>query len=168
VTTLLSNDVTVSGPGEGNGRGDAPPDGGSVLANLPRTRPQRASARRAAARSAAAATEESAAANGNGSAGRTTRRKAAPKAASKTASAPRTGPRKKPTQKAARTGRRRDTEAVPRQGFESVEERATGPVAPPGGAELVGTAAEIVSELAKAGISGGERVLRDVLSRLGR
>jgi hypothetical protein len=59
-------------------------------------------------------------------------------------------------------------EEVPRQGFESIEERATGSVAPPGGTELVGTAAEIVSELAKAGIAGGERLLRDALSLFGR
>jgi hypothetical protein len=39
-------------------------------------------------------------------------------------------------------------------------------VAPPGGAELLATAAEIVSELAKASVSTGERLLRDVLSRL--
>jgi hypothetical protein len=59
-------------------------------------------------------------------------------------------------------------EDVPRQGFESVDDRATGAVPPPGGTELVSTAAEIVGEIAKAGISGGERLLRDVLSRLGR
>jgi hypothetical protein len=59
-------------------------------------------------------------------------------------------------------------EPVPRQGFESEEEHATGAVQPPGGTELVSTAAEILGELTKAGISGSERLLRDVLSRLGR
>jgi hypothetical protein len=39
-------------------------------------------------------------------------------------------------------------------------------VAPPGGAELVSAAAEIVGELAKAGLSTGERLLKDVFSRL--
>jgi hypothetical protein len=39
-------------------------------------------------------------------------------------------------------------------------------VQPPGGAELLASAAEIVGELAKSGLSAGERVLRDVLSRL--
>jgi hypothetical protein len=39
-------------------------------------------------------------------------------------------------------------------------------VHPPGGAELVASAAEIVSELAKAGLSTGERLLKDFLSRL--
>ena len=44
--------------------------------------------------------------------------------------------------------------------------RATGPVQPPGGAELVAGAAEIVGELARAGVSAGERVLKDLFSRL--
>jgi hypothetical protein len=55
---------------------------------------------------------------------------------------------------------------VPRQGFESDFDRASGPVQPPGGTEFVATAAEIFSELAKAGFSTGERLLKDVLSRL--
>ena len=56
--------------------------------------------------------------------------------------------------------------AAPRQGFECEGERASGPVQPPGGAELVASAAEIVGELAKAGLSTGERLLKDVFSRL--
>jgi hypothetical protein len=55
---------------------------------------------------------------------------------------------------------------VPRQGFESEADRAQGPVQPPGSAELVSSAVEIVGELAKSGISAGERVLKDVFSRL--
>jgi hypothetical protein len=39
-------------------------------------------------------------------------------------------------------------------------------VQPPGAAELVTSAAEIVGELAKAGLSTGERLLKDVFSRL--
>jgi hypothetical protein len=39
-------------------------------------------------------------------------------------------------------------------------------VHPPGSAELVASAAEIVGELAKAGLSTGERLLKDFLSRL--
>jgi len=155
--------VQVSGPGEGNGRGEEPREGSSVLSNLPRTRPQRASPRRAAARSSAAAAQQPAAANGNGSAPR--------KAPRKTAKPARTsGTReRKAAPKAAKAKTARPTpEAVPRQGYESVEERATGPVQPPGNVEFLGTAAEIVSELAKAGISGSERLVRDVLSRLGR
>jgi hypothetical protein len=167
--------VDVSEPGDGNGRGaeagterppiepETPPEGAGVLANLPRTRPQRATARRTAARSANAA-KETTSANGNGRAPRTSPRKpSAP-------SAKRASPAKPSRPKAARAkpARKRPVEDVPRQGYESVEERATGPVQPPGGTELVGTAAEIVNEIAKAGISGGERLLRDVLSRLGR
>jgi hypothetical protein len=168
--------VRVSEPGEGNGRdadagtgrgpnqADTPPEDAGVLANLPRTRPQRATARRAAARSANAAAEPQSSANGNGRApGAGTRKPAAGTAKRPAAAKPShaKAPRAKPA-------RKRPVEEVPRQGYESVEERATGPVAPPGGTEFAGTAAEIVSEIAKAGISGGERVLRDVLSRLGR
>jgi hypothetical protein len=55
---------------------------------------------------------------------------------------------------------------VPKQGFECEGERASGPVQPPGGAELLASAGEIFSEVAKAGLSTGERLFRDVLSRL--
>ena len=60
----------------------------------------------------------------------------------------------------------RATPTAPRQGFECEGERASGTVHPPGGAELVASAAEIVGELAKAGLSTGERLVKDVLSRL--
>lgn len=138
-----------------------PADGAGVLANLPRTRPQRATARRTAARSANAAAEQPSA-NRNGSAPRPAARKPAAKRTAAAKPSRAKAPRAKPARK------RQAEESVPRQGYESVEERATGPVQPPGGTELVGTAAEIVSEIAKAGISGSERVLHDVLSRLGR
>jgi len=39
-------------------------------------------------------------------------------------------------------------------------------VQPPGAAELVASAAEIVGELAKAGLSRSERLLKDFVSRL--
>lgn len=55
---------------------------------------------------------------------------------------------------------------MPSQGFECEGERASRPVQPPGAPELVASAAEIVGELAKAGFSTGERLLKDVLSRL--
>jgi hypothetical protein len=58
------------------------------------------------------------------------------------------------------------TPTAPRQGFESESERASETVHPPGGAELVASAAEIVGELAKAGLSTGERLFKDALSRL--
>jgi len=60
----------------------------------------------------------------------------------------------------------RVVEPVPRQGFECESERVSGPVSPPGGLELVASAAEVLGELAKAGLGGTERLLRDVLSRL--
>ena len=85
----------------------------------------------------------------------------------KTAISPRAEkPRGKPSPKAAARKSGPVDESVPRQGFESELDRASGPVQPPGGAELVATAAEIVSELAKAGVSTGERLLKDFLGRL--
>ena len=130
-----------------------PPDGGGVLSNLPRTRPQRSSPRRAAAREATAV--------------------AATSTRTPTRSSARPAKRPKPSNGSrprSATGRGRDRfvkeEAVPRQGFECEDERASGPVQPPGGAELIASAAEIVSEVAKAGFSTGERLFRDVLARL--
>jgi hypothetical protein len=118
-----------------------------VLANLPRTRPQRPSARRDAARRLAAA-------------------KATPTAAKAT-----------PTQASARkqaTAKRRPAKSAvkplqdpaPRQGFESESDSVSGPVQPPGGVELLASAAELAGELAKTGLSTGGRLLKDVLSRL--
>jgi hypothetical protein len=74
-------------------------------------------------------------------------------------------PKRTPAPKRPR-GALRAVEAVPRQGFESDGDRASGPVSPPGGIELLASAAEMLGELAKAGVIGGERLLRDVLSRL--
>jgi hypothetical protein len=67
---------------------------------------------------------------------------------------------------APRTRTVRASEPVPRQGFESEGDRVSGPVSPPGGFELVASAAELFGELAKASVIGGERLLRDVLSHL--
>ena len=160
----------------GRKRRPSVPDGnGGVLANLPRTRPQRSSPRRAAARTAAAEPATQAANGTRETAAETAaktkapsrpRRPSARKAqARKPATAPSAG---KPS---ARTPRRQaqshsDRERVPTQGFECASESVSGPVQPPGGPELVASAVEIVGELAKAGLSSGERVLRDVLSRL--
>jgi hypothetical protein len=44
----------------------------------------------------------------------------------------------------------------------------SGSVQPPGTAEFAVSAVELIGELAKAGLSTGERVLKDVLSRLPR
>jgi hypothetical protein len=57
---------------------------------------------------------------------------------------------------------------VPRQGYEAESDTASGPVQPPGGVELLASAAEIVAELARAGVSAGERVLADLVARLPR
>lgn len=162
----------MSGPNESDGRPGAAADSQSVLANLPRTRPQRSTPRRAAARKAAA---------GNG----VVRLAPAPvpngaaKAASTGAQAPANADPKRKPQAASNASRKRarsapkrpatsrpDREPVPRQGFECDGESARGPVQPPGGAELLTSALEIAGELAKAGISTGERLLRDAISRL--
>jgi hypothetical protein len=117
-----------------------------VLANLPRTRPQRSTPRRTAARGADAAAAAPS--------GRARARSAAPRARS-SARSKAAGP------KSAAGGQR----TAPVQGFEC-EAEATGSVQPPGAVELVSSIAEVVSELAKAGASRGERLLRDLASRL--
>jgi hypothetical protein len=150
------------------------PAGQGVLSNLPRTRPQRASARRAAARKATtktatkAATAPSAGAGSNGRPAADVREAAAPSTAKRRpAAAPRSAPAKRAGGSAKRKAPKLDrAPPVPRQGFECEGERASGPVHPPGGTELVASAAEIVGELAKAGLSTGERLFKDVLSRL--
>ncbi len=189
---------------------------GGVLANLPRTRPQRSSARRAAARESASSNgrrsspakprakrPDTATSTGAGKPARgqgtTVKAKSAkgaaqtetkrttpaahgrPKSAkdsAATAQAKSAGSSRRPASavraRRPRTGKRAPAprrpvaveEPAPRQGFESEGERATGPVQPPGGPELVATAAELVGELAKASVSAGERLLKDVFSRL--
>jgi hypothetical protein len=200
----LSNDVQMSPPKDSergaaakrNGRGGAPPEASGVLSNLPRTRPQRSSARRAAARDATAAEAARAVpahSNGHSPSSATKRAVGSPKKpatprrttkapAGTSNPTPAPAAKRRPAAAKANAGgpvgvRARNTNAraasasasterAPRQGFECDGERSSGSVHPPGGAELVASAAEIVSELAKAGLSTGERVLRDVLSRL--
>jgi hypothetical protein len=112
---------------------------GGVLAKLPRARPQRSTRRRAAARGRSLATPR--ASSGGGS--RTTRHAA------------------------ARKGSVLRPAPVPRQGFESGGgERLSGSIQPPGAVELAESAAEIVGELARAGLSAGEGLLKRALSRL--
>jgi hypothetical protein len=93
---------------------------------------------------------------------------APPRAGAKRAKTPKASA--KPARETAKTGAGRrpaaGEEQVPRQGFESEMDRATGAVQPPGGAELVSSAAEIIGELARAGLASGERLLRDALARL--
>jgi len=136
--------------GSGNDRG--------VIANLPRTRPQRASPRRAAARQAAPRKARSTPASvrsANGPAAAPTSRP--PKLAGQT---------RKRASSSARATRRRASQAAPRQGFQSEAEAARTSIQPPGGGELLTAAVELVGELAKAGISRGERALKDITSRL--
>jgi hypothetical protein len=59
----------------------------------------------------------------------------------------------------------RSREEVPRQGFESEADGASGPVQPPSGVELLAAAAELAGELVKAGLKTGERLLKDTLGR---
>jgi hypothetical protein len=206
----LSNDVAMT---DGDATGPSPESAreqGSVLANLPRTRPQRSSARRAAARGTAASNGHPAAGAATKAATKPARKHARVKVAAtkprrQTTSAPKetartSSPTSGPTAtnapaasaeaKSSRGSTQRPSSAVrarreraakrpaapprplaseepaPRQGFECESERADGPVQPPGGTELVASAAEIVGELAKAGLSVGERLFRDVFSRL--
>jgi hypothetical protein len=148
-----------------------PQNGQGVLSNLPRTRPQRESARRAAARTATKTGAPSTpAAGSNGRAASKPGDSAAPAAPARKRRPATTG--KPAAAKAARGSTKRKAlesdlgPQVPRQGFECEGEGASGPVHPPGGTELVASAAEIIGELAKAGLSSGERLFRDVLSRL--
>lgn len=89
---------------------------------------------------------------------RSTRREAAPKKPRRAA--------KPRAQAAPRRPRPEPAETAPPQGFESESSRTTGSVQPPGGAELLASAVEIAGEVAKAGVSAGERVLKDLFSRL--
>ena len=172
-------------------------DGAGVLSQLPRTRPQRASARRAAAREGRAAQPATSASEvpetsqperssrpkstsmratpaerpsraGQGAArkGAATRSSAPKVSRQNRASAARGGAATGGEKRSTRAGGQAHVEAVPSQGFATEGERVSGPVPPPRGAELFATAAEIVSELARATVGTGERVIRDVLSRL--
>ncbi len=150
----------MSAANESNGRVEPPEEGASVLSNLPRTRPQRATARRAAARRggrseiAHETTMAPAAPRRPARAAKPAKARAKGTAAAKRAPA---APRARPA---------RAAEPVPRQGFESDGDRASGPVSPPGAVELLASAAELLGELAKAGVNTSERLLRDVFSRL--
>jgi len=57
-------------------------------------------------------------------------------------------------------------EPAPRQGFEAEPDSLGRPVQPPGGTELAASAAELAGELAKAGVTTGARLVKDLLSRL--
>jgi len=169
-----------------NGHGDLATDGQGVLSNLPRTRPQRSSARRVAARAAtaaagastdssdataraASASTEKAVKPSSGKAG--SGKTGSVKPSSGKASSVKAGSVKPSEQQAGPSRARRSRPAVnvepaPRQGYECESEPSSRAVHPPGGAELVASVAEIVGELTKAGVATGERLLKDALSRL--
>ena len=143
------------------------PGGGEqgVFGNLPRTRPQRDSPRRAAARNRSSARGKTATTRKrDGSSTAASRRpRKAPGEQSKAAAAAKPAPpkRRAPTPRAARPPR----QAAPRQGFESESQRGSRSLQPPGATDLVVSAAELVTELTKAGLSRGERLVRDLVSR---
>lgn len=128
---------------------DEKPD---VLSSLPRTRPQRPSARRDAARKPAVKASEP----------------AARKPAARKATARKPAPRKPAAGK--RTAKPRVTAAapprIPPAGFAppaDTRERAPG-----SGVELVGTAIQAAGELVQIGAAIGGQALKSALGRLGR
>lgn len=151
---------------KGNSRSTAPHGDREVLVNLPHTRPQRTSPRRAAARKAAARASAERRTPGRPAARSRIGGGTAQTATHRAATARPGAGKPKSAPKRASGTRRRD--AAPRQGFESDGENMHGSIQPPGGAELVASAAEIVGELAKVGLSAGERLLKDAFSRLPR
>jgi hypothetical protein len=161
--------VPVSAEGRSDGIGDVRADGPSadsgVLAGLPRTRPQRASARRVAARASRSARPSA----DTTSAGARATTRAPARSAASTRNASTRHPSTGKTRAKKRTPTKHHTparEQVPTQGYEAEPESLNGPVHPPGGTELVASAAELAGELAKTGVNTGVRVLRDFLSRL--
>jgi hypothetical protein len=139
--------------GPGGGRKETSPASDGILASLPRTRPQRSSPRRDAARQSAKATKRAPTTAPTGKQG-------APKL--RTAKAP-TGKRAKRT-----PPKLPHQDPAPRQGFESESDPVSGPVRPPGGVEVLVSAAELAGELGKSGLTAGGRLLKDLLSRLPR
>jgi hypothetical protein len=138
-----------------------------VLANLPRTRPQRSSARRDAARRMTSVKVEPTDAPARKPPS-TISTKAEPtparkRAATKTKAA--AVKRGHDTAKPKSTAKRLQDRA-PRQGFETEGDPLSGPVQPPGSVDLLSSAAELAGELTKSGLSTGGRLLKDFLGRL--
>jgi hypothetical protein len=136
-----------------------------VLANLPRPRPQRSSARRDAARRATNAKASTILAAPGKPA--TPKAKPAKVAAVKRGqeSGQGTAKRGQGTAKPRSTAKRLQDPA-PRQGFETENDPLSGPVQPPGGVDLLASAAELAGELTKSGLATGGRLLRDIFTRL--
>ena len=121
-----------------------------VLSSLPRTRPQRRSAKRDATRAKAP-----------------TATKPKPKAPAKPK--PRAKPKAaagKPASLAARQARRGNNRArrMPPSGF--APPRTTEERRPPSGPELIGTAIQAAAEIAQIGLAVGGHALRGALDRL--
>jgi len=184
--TALSNDVAMPASEQSNGRAQPPQVEKGVLGNLPRTRPQRATRGRLAARDAgvargtreaeppataarrADAPPRAAGARQSRNGARPTGRTGAAgtaKRSARTAGGAQSGSRRRraPTARGRAKGA---AETAPLQGFETESERPSGPVQPPSGIELAASAAEMLGELTRAGVSAGERFFKDVLSRL--
>jgi len=154
----MRDDVAMSDADEPGGASPASGNDRGVISNLPRTRPQRASPRRAAAREATPRRTRSTRASSGSANG---------PAAADTSKPPKlpAQPRKR-ARTSARAPRRRASQAAPRQGFQSEAEAARTSIQPPGGGELLTAAVELVGELAKAGLTRGERALKDIAARL--
>jgi hypothetical protein len=136
----------------------APPEPG-VMGSLPKTRPQRPSARRGAARSRAAAKAGAPMTDGG-----------APAKASRARATSKTGakPRRAKT-KTAQATQTAEPPRAPRQGFEAESDVEPGKtVQPPGSAELAASVVELIGELAQSGLASGGKLLKDALSRLPR
>ncbi len=141
------------------------------MGSLPKTRPQRSSARRNAARSKVAAKTESkpraATANAKPSVAKARPKpsvaKAKPKPRAAKAQPKLSVAKAKPKPRAAKA----ELPRAPRQGFEAESDvDANKPVQPPGGAELAASVVELIGELAQTGLTSGGRLLKDALSRL--
>jgi hypothetical protein len=128
---------------------------GGILAALPRARPQRASPRRAAAKAAAKKPK-------NTPKAATKKLESAPKRRAKAS-------RPVPIRGEATRTRARNEPRAPKQGYEPEDEVELGvTVNPPSGTELVESVADIVGELAGAGLTAGGRLLKDAFSLLRR
>lgn len=145
-----------------------------MLSSLPSTRPQHPSARRAAARRTTAARSDGATEAQSGQTAKPATRARPARADGTPAKTRPTRANGTPTEPPAKTrpGRVRRTPRpaeppVPRQGFEAEEEIELGrSVQPPSGTELAVSVAELFGELAQVGLSTGERLLKDALTRL--
>lgn len=152
----------------------------SVLADLPHTRPQRASPRRERARGRARAAEPARQGAPAQATPATKRAPARPSGAAKASGA--TGSKRPAADGSRRSGaapaKRSETtrtkqrggrptrEPTPKQGYEADNELTGTPVSPPSGPEMLGALAELAGELAQTGVAAGSRLLRGALSRL--